>query len=412
MMTKKHLLIASLLILIAAIPATMLMSDEPQETRSRATASTTLTYTPNTTNTEPLVKNTGDTMALDIIVSPGNNLPSVIKLDMAYDATKFQPAQNAFEVNTTAFPTTIEGPAILDGRILISLSIGSDPTKAIQTPTKVGTLNLIAKAPTNGTPAQITFGQGTQVLSLSKSDEATENVLSAAQPSFVIIEGTASAMLASAEDATPSATLTPTLTPTPTVTVPTLTPTPTINPNTTTLSLNVFMHGIGNSGDNANPADSESSTKDPLHPSRAITVFIYNDQNVLAATKSGTLTYASSSGSFTGAIDIGTSLPQGDYTIRVKEDTHLRRIVPGIFHVAPLANIVLPILTLVAGDANNDNTLNIMDYNLLIGCYSDLLPAVSCTPENKILTDLNDNGQVNQFDYNLFLREITVQAGN
>jgi hypothetical protein len=409
MIHKKQLLIASLLVLLAAIPVTALLSQEPQETRSRATASTTLTYTPNTTTNEPLVKNTGETVALDVIITPGSNLPSVVKLDMMYDTTKFQPAADAFTVNTVAFPTTIEGPAVLDGRILIALSIGSDPTKAIQTPTKVGTINLVAKAPTNGTPTQITFGTGSQVLSLAKSDEATENVLATAQPSFVTIEGTTQiAMLA--DDATPSATMTPS--PTPTTATPTLTPTPTVNPNTTMLSFNVLMHGIGSSGDNANPFASETSTKEPLRPSREITVYLYDDQNQLAATKSGTITYASASGSFQGTVDVGDTLAQGDYTIRLKEDTHLRRIVPGIHQLTPLTNNILPIVTLVAGDVNNDNTLNIMDYNLIIGCYSDLLPAVSCTPENKILTDLNDNGQVNQFDYNLFLREITVQSGN
>jgi hypothetical protein len=48
---------------------------------------------------------------------------------------------------------------------------------------------------------------------------------------------------------------------------------------------------------------------------------------------------------------------------------------------------------------------------LLIGCYSDFSPAKSCTSANKLLTDLNDDGNVNQTDYNLFLREISVQNG-
>ncbi len=72
----------------------------------------------------------------------------------------------------------------------------------------------------------------------------------------------------------------------------------------------------------------------------------------------------------------------------------------------------MPTVTMVAGDVNGDNSLNILDYNLLVGCYSDLLPAISCTQATKVKTDLNDNGDVNQFDYNLFLREITVQTGN
>jgi len=61
---------------------------------------------------------------------------------------------------------------------------------------------------------------------------------------------------------------------------------------------------------------------------------------------------------------------------------------------------------MVTGDINNDNQINILDYNILMGCYSDLLPAVSCNGGDSLLADLTDDGNVNQFDYNLFLREL------
>lgn len=445
-MNKKFIIISSLLFILAAVPATIFLTQEPQDDRSRASASTTLSYTPNTSGTAPLVKNVGDPVALDIMIAPGSNLPSLVKLEMQYDSTKFQPATPAFTVNATAFPTTIEGPVVLDGKVLISVSIGSDSTKAIQSLTKVGTLNLVAKAPTNGTPAQLSFGTRSQVLSLAQSDEATENVLATTQPAFVNIASSATPTLIAATatmapsatplpSATPIPTNTPTplptLTPTPTfaptatrtptatvgptaTTIPTQTPmpTPTINPASTTLTFNVFMHGIGNSGDNANPTASDMSNKTPLHPSRNVTVYVYDDQNNLATTKTGIITYSATTGTFKGTVDIGNQLQQGDYTVRIKESTHLRRLVPGIQQLAAQTNNILPNVEMVAGDVNSDNSINILDYNLLVGCYSDLLPAISCTNETKLTTDLNDNGSVNQFDYNLFLREITVQSGN
>lgn len=417
MSAKRQIIIASLLVLLAAIPATLLMTQEEQDTRSRATASSTLSYTPTTTNTAPIVKNVGDTVAVDIIVNPGSNLPSLVKLEMQYDATKFDPAATPFMVNTAAFPTTVEGPIVLEGRVLISVSIGNDVTKAIQQPTKVGTLNLVAKAGTDGTPTQLTFGDRSQILSLAQNDEATENVLATTQPSFVTIGSAASPTVIATGTTIPTPTLTvtptlsPTLTPTPTA-ILTATLTPTANPTTTTLSFNVLMHGIGNSGDNANPAASDMSNKEPKTQSREIVIAIYDDQNQLAASKSGVITYDATSGSFKGLVDIGNTFQSGVYTIRVKERTHLRRLVPGIQQLTPQTTNILPVFDLIAGDVNNDNKINILDYNLLVGCYSDLLPAVSCTDENKIKTDLNDNGAVNQFDYNLFLREITVQAGN
>ncbi len=56
--------------------------------------------------------------------------------------------------------------------------------------------------------------------------------------------------------------------------------------------------------------------------------------------------------------------------------------------------------------------MNILDYNLLIGCYSDLLPASHCPAAIKPLADLNDDGNVNQFDYNIILKAFLNRAGD
>jgi hypothetical protein len=56
--------------------------------------------------------------------------------------------------------------------------------------------------------------------------------------------------------------------------------------------------------------------------------------------------------------------------------------------------------------------LNILDYNLLLNGYSELLPAKGpCNGLQKMAADLNDDGAVNQFDYKLFLRVINNQGG-
>ncbi len=171
---------------------------------------------------------------------------------------------------------------------------------------------------------------------------------------------------------------------------------------------------IGKCGDNANPTGNNLSNKSPLHKTRDVTVYVYDAMNQLTATSAGTITYASASGNFTGTVNLGNAIATttGAYTVLLKENTHLRKLVAGIQQLRPSQDNVMSPISLVAGDVNNDNSLNILDYNLLIGCYSDLLPAVSCTAPYKILTDINDDGAVNQFDYNLILREITVQNGN
>lgn len=413
---RKQLLLGSLLIVLAAIPATLFLSQQSQETRSRATASTRLYYTPSSTTAAPVQKNVGETISFDVMVDPGSNLPSVIKLALEYDATKFQTGTTPFVVNMAAFPTTIEGPVLQNGKVLVSVSIGSDATKAIQSVTKIGTLTLTALAPTTTSPTVLSFGSISQVLSLATKDQANENVLSTTTPAYVNILATATPTLAST--GVPTIT-TATGIPTPLTTLmPSgiLSPTqiqPTQNTSPTTmLSFTVFLHGIGNSGDNANPTASDLSNKTPIHPDRNVLAYVYNDQNQLTATRSGTISYNQANGNYKGGVDFGNILPAGDYTIRLKDDTHLRRLIPGIRHITPLQNNVMPDIAIVAGDVNNDNILNILDYNILVNCYSDLLPAVSCTDSNKRLTDLNDDGHVNQIDYNLFLREITVQSGN
>jgi hypothetical protein len=53
------------------------------------------------------------------------------------------------------------------------------------------------------------------------------------------------------------------------------------------------------------------------------------------------------------------------------------------------------------GDINEDNVLNILDYNLLLNCYSDLSPQRGpCDANQKAAADLTDDGRVQQFDYN------------
>jgi Dockerin type I domain len=206
----------------------------------------------------------------------------------------------------------------------------------------------------------------------------------------------------------------PTVTPSPIPTtvptlVPSITPVPSINTGFTTLSLNLLLDGIGMAGDRVSPGT--EGNMDPLHPTRSVQVELFDASNNLAASVSGDVTFASASGSFIGIVDLGQDFASGLYTVKVTTPQYLRAIVPGIQTILSGQDNQLPATSLIAGDINGDNEINIVDYNVLIGCYSDLLPPVSCTPANEMLADLNDDGAVNQFDYNLFLRELSNVQG-
>ena len=174
--------------------------------------------------------------------------------------------------------------------------------------------------------------------------------------------------------------LAPTSTPAPTAT-PTQTGVPTPTPDNSTsatLALNLFLHGIGSAGDNANPTGNSLSNKKPLHADRDATVWLYDTNNILVATGSGTVSYSSASGTFVGDILTSTSVHAGKYSVKVRTGTHLTRLLGGIQTLVDGQKSQMPDAQMVAGDINGDNKLDILDYNMLLDCYSDLQPAKAC----------------------------------
>ncbi len=210
--------------------------------------------------------------------------------------------------------------------------------------------------------------------------------------------------------------ITPTTPPTPTVN-PTLTPsvTPTGVPGDTQLQLSLGLDGLGATGDNTNPGASSGSNKNPRHPTRNATVEILSGVGNALATQSGTVKYDGQTGLYVETIDMGAGISSGNYIVKVKSDGYLRRQIPGIQSIKGGQLNTLPQIRLVAGDINGDNMINIADYNILISC-STFSPdnQALCNQNTKYqqLSDLDDDGVVDQNDYNLFLIEFSVQNGD
>lgn len=208
---------------------------------------------------------------------------------------------------------------------------------------------------------------------------------------------------------TPTVTPTATASPTPTNTPPPPPPTATIAPGATVLNSTVFLHGIGQGGDNTSA--SSLGNMNPLHTTRAVTVEAYNASNQLVATKQGNILFNSTNGDFTGSIDMG-QLVTGIYIIKIKVPQYLKKPIQGIVTITSGQVNTLSPLALTTGDINNDNQLSALDYNLLLDCFSDLAPPRNCSDQSKKDTaDITDDGRVSQFDYNLFLRELSTQQG-
>lgn len=231
LLKKKFLLFGFIAVLLVGIPVSLYMVKTQTENRSHAEKSTTLSFVPDSSATTPITKGVGEDVPLDIMVNPGTNLVSFVKLEIQYDETKLATASaNAIKVNEAAFPVVLEGPVYMPGKIGLTLSIGSDPTKALQATAKAVTVTFKTLAETAGTPTNITFGNNTEILSIGSNDQASENVLLSVNPAVIQI-GASSVTPTSGGTITPTTPANPTSTPIPTaIQNPTSQPIPTAIP--------------------------------------------------------------------------------------------------------------------------------------------------------------------------------------
>lgn len=246
---KRILLFGFVAAILIGIPLTLYGLSTQQETRQQAEKATVLTFLPESSEETPISKALNEEFPLEVSVDPGTNLVSFLKLEIQYDETKLATSEaEGFTVNEAAFPVTLEGPVFTPGKIQVTLSVGSDPTNAIQQVTKALTVKFKALANTGETPTNITFGNNTEVLSIGSNDQASENVLLNVNPALVLIgqsnititpvTGTPS------NTPIPTATLVPTNPPQPTSIPPTAGPTGT-NESPICSALNIDRENTG-----------------------------------------------------------------------------------------------------------------------------------------------------------------------
>ncbi len=305
--------------------------------------------------------------------------------------------------NVTVYWTNISGATAKDwiGLYTPSAANGDEIGWIYTNCTQTSTTPVAAGNCTFPLPA--TAPAGTLELRLHSND--TNNVI-AESPTFTLVGPTATPTTA-LMTATPFPTAIPTAVPT--VIAQTPIPTATVVPGNTYVNVALLLHGLGKGGDSVNAGSTGNMS--PLHPQKPVTVDVYDVQNQLVISKTGTVSFNATNGNFTGNVELGSQFATGIYTVKVKTEQNLRGLIGGIQTITQGQVTNLPSATLVTGDINNDNQINIVDYNIIVGCYSDLLPPVSCTDINKLRADLTDDGKVNQFDYNLFIRELTNLGG-
>ena len=102
-----------------------------------------------------------------------------------------------------------------------------------------------------------------------------------------------------------------------------------------------------------------------------------------------------------------TGIPFGTYDLAIKSGKNLRKVIPGVSvqgTVAPAAQ-VLP-----AGDANNDNVVDIGDFGALVNAYNSDA-AISGSGYNAS-ADFNFDGKVDIADFGLLVNNYTLAGDN
>ncbi|HZQ29703.1 MAG TPA: hypothetical protein VFA93_01325 [Patescibacteria group bacterium] len=184
----------------------------------------------------------------------------------------------------------------------------------------------------------------------------------------------------------------------------------------TQITFLIGLDGIGGAGDQKNPnpnpapgcnpaagTSSCGSNQSPKHPNRKFFYQIFTpDKKTVIEQGQTTITY--DNGRFRGNVTLKTSLADGVYPIKVRAEAYLARL--SNISIANNVGVVSP-NPLVTGSSTDTNTISVLDYNNLLGC---LLHAQRPYPLDTIcqLMDLNDDGVVDQLDYNLFVREFSV----
>src|SRR3989344_1374309 len=218
-LNRKFFILGIVALILVTIPLTIYFIKKQQEVRSQAEASSTLSFIPSQKTDAHLEED----FSLVVEVNPGQNVVSVVRMQVKYDPTKLE-LKTA--TPSAPFTQTLEALTISSGNATVAFGIGADVTQAIQqTPTTVATLVFKPLATTGTTPTIISFENTdpnqTQVLSLSAADNPGENVLATTNTAAItILAAGVGPDTTPIVTATPTATLTPTRTPTPQPTSP------------------------------------------------------------------------------------------------------------------------------------------------------------------------------------------------
>jgi hypothetical protein len=183
---KKLLLLGFLFAILLVIPLTVYLVQQQQQTQSQAAPSTTLAFSP-----ESATAQVGEDVNLGIVVNPGSNHVTFIKLVLKFDPTKLTASESSFTVDPASNLKIMQGPVVTNDTLSVALSIGTTTTNVIKTTTKIGSVkfNVIGASEL---PTEVSFDPATEISSQDPSvQDIYENVFLSANsaPASITIQG-------------------------------------------------------------------------------------------------------------------------------------------------------------------------------------------------------------------------------
>ena len=202
----------------------------------------------------------------------------------------------------------------------------------------------------------------------------------------------------------------------------------------TKINLIIGLDGIGHVGDQANANWQSGTNTATINGQTVSNPIAGSNQNPLTNPRMFTVSVAgighpnqsfafvAADGVYEGTVDLGVTLASGNYVVTVFTTGHLVKKSSPVAITAGSDQNKVPQINLVAGDVSNDNKLDLPgDYNVILSCMDDpdfanTVGTTLCDTAGKNfkkLSDLEDNGTIDKFDYNLFVREFSkIQQGD
>src|SRR5258707_408743 len=102
-MKKKISLVLLFLVCLTTIISIASIVEKKQDLRTRAAQSTALSFSPSSNLNNPIQKQVGDTISLNVMLDPGKNYVSIVKVHITYDPSSFSAkGKSTFVVNKSA----------------------------------------------------------------------------------------------------------------------------------------------------------------------------------------------------------------------------------------------------------------------------------------------------------------------